>query len=87
MFAFVRNINSGTDNPQSRWYQLGKLDQNLFKSTLGLVGFAAFLQIIAWLTIALVQYEVPGVVGFKHTPLVLKVSVRSAGGALGGRGA
>lgn len=76
--AFVRNINAAMQNQNSRWYGLGSLSTNIFNATLGLLGFSAFLQAALWVLMALVQYELPGLVGYKHTALIARVIVSRA---------
>lgn len=50
---------SNNTDPRNIWRGMAPISPATFASTLGLVGFAAFLQITVWLTMALVQYQAP----------------------------
>lgn len=45
--AYVRNINAGTQIQNSRWFGYSTINETVFASTLGLLGFSAFLQVRA----------------------------------------
>lgn len=60
---YIRNINaaavSNDTSPRNIWYGAEPIPVGKFNSTLGLLGFAAFLMLISWITIVSVQYGVP----------------------------
>jgi hypothetical protein len=63
---FLGDINYAIANtPQSRWALSGAkaFDVNVFRATVGLIGFSAFLQLLVWLTLVMISYDAPGVSG------------------------
>lgn len=60
---WLRDINaaaaSNNTSPWNRWQGMQPIKESTFQATLGLVGFACFLQVVAWLAMVLVQYQSP----------------------------
>ena len=63
---FLGDINYAIVNsPDTRWARSGAkvFDVNVFRATVGLIGFSAFLQLLVWLTLVMISYDAPGVSG------------------------
>jgi len=75
---FIRYVNAAATandtNPRNIWRGLAPIPDK-FSATLGLLGFAAFLQIAAWLAVVAVQYEAPRISGSKVTLWAVRVLV------------
>ena len=46
--------------PTSRWYGAKPFDVKVFQATLGLLGFASFVQLCVWLAMVVLSYDAPG---------------------------
>jgi hypothetical protein len=63
---FLGDINFAIVNsPNTRWARSGAkaFDVNVFRATVGLIGFSAFLQLLVWITLVMISYDAPGVSG------------------------
>ena len=57
------NVAIGGSPPGNRWVTTGvkPLNVGVFQATVGLIGFAAFIQFLVWLTLVMISYDAPGV--------------------------
>lgn len=78
---FIRYINaaavSNDTSPRNIWKGLQPIPDK-FGSTLGLLGFASFLQIVAWLLVVAVQYEVPALSANQKTLWAIRILAATA---------
>jgi hypothetical protein len=64
--GYIEDINAATTSNRTTrwpnmWYGQAPISFNTFQATLGLLGFASFCQIVAWLIMVAFQYGVPKV--------------------------
>ena len=51
---------------------------NVFRATVGLIGFSAFVQLLVWLVLVMISYDAPGVSGNKGAFLFTKFGSAAA---------
>jgi len=71
--AFIRDINAGSQNVNSIFFGLKIIPTSIFPATQGLLAFAAFLQVVLWILLMLLSYDLPSLVNFKWSPLIIRL--------------